>query len=69
MGIGDVYLVELLVKELTYGALVGKKWKYVESAAYDIDAAAAEAFDRDFPPMEKAYRLSQELFSSTATPQ
>ena len=37
------------------------EWKYVESAAYDIDAAAAEAFDRDFPPMEKAYRLSQEL--------
>lgn len=62
VGVGDVYPVALLVKELTDGALDGRKWRYVESAAYAIDEAAAEAFDRDFPQMEKAYLPSQELF-------
>ena len=62
VGVGDVYPVALLVKELTDGALDGRKWRYVESASYAIDEAAAEAFDRDFPQMEKAYLPSQELF-------
>ena len=62
VGIEGVYPVALLVKELKEGALQGRRWEYMESPAYEIDAAEAEAFDRDFAPMEKAYRPSHELF-------
>ena len=34
----------------------------MESPAYEIDAAEAEAFNRDFAPTEKACRPSQEHF-------
>lgn len=62
VSLDGIYPVALLVKELEEGALQGRSWNYVESPAYEIDAAEAEAFDRDFAPMEKAYRPSQELF-------
>ena len=59
----DLYPVALLVKELKEGALSGENWIYRESAAFEnFDEAAAEEFDRSFPPMEKAYQPSQELF-------
>ena len=59
----DLYPVSLLVKELKEGALSGENWIYRESAAFEnFDEAAAEEFDRSFPPMEKAYQPSQELF-------
>lgn len=50
------------MKELEEGALQGRRWDYMESPAYEIDAAEAEAFDRDFAPTEKACRPSQEYF-------
>lgn len=62
VGIEGVYPVALLVKELEEGALQGRRWNYMESPAYEIDAAEAEAFDRDFAPTEKACRPSQEHF-------
>lgn len=52
----------MLVKELQEGALQGQSWTYVESNAYEIDESEAEEFDRDFPPLPKEYRASQELF-------
>ncbi len=54
----------LLVCELVPGALDGRSWMYVPSTAADCceDTAAVEAFDRTFPPKEKAWRPSQEEF-------
>ena len=62
VGLGDTYPVALLVKELKEGVLSGRKWSYVESPAYEIDDADAEAFDKDSEQMGKAYQPSQELF-------
>ena len=59
----DAYPVALLVKELKPGALAGKNWIFEESSAYEIEEGAAEAFDAGFPPMEKAWQPSQELFA------
>lgn len=53
----------LLVRELKPGALTGKNWIFEESSAFEIDEAAAEAFDAEFPPMEKGWQPSQELFA------
>lgn len=54
----------LLVCELVPNALGGKKWMYVPSTAADCceDTAAVEAFDKTFPPKEKAWMPSQEEF-------
>lgn len=57
-----VYPVPLLVKELKEGALAGHKWLYKESAAYELDMAGFEEFDKDFPQLEKDYAPTQELF-------
>lgn len=62
VGFGNTYPVALLVKELRNGALDGREWQYIESPAYAINDADADAFDRDFEQMEKAYQPSQELF-------
>lgn len=59
---GD-YPYGMLALELLPGALAGRRWKYRYSPVYELDEAAAEAFDRDFPPREKAYQYSQEIFS------
>lgn len=40
----------------------GRDWNYIESKAYEVDEEAAEAFDRSFPPKEKAWQPSQEEF-------
>lgn len=52
----------LLALELTSGFLEGHQWKYFPSEVYDIDAKAAEAFDKQFPPLKKEYRHTQEEF-------
>ena len=54
----------LLVCELVPGVLEGKKWMYIPSTAADCcdDTEAVEAFDRLFPPKEKAWAPSQEEF-------
>jgi putative acetyltransferase len=52
----------LLVRALVPGALTGHSWKVRLSAVYDVPPGA-EAFDATFPPREKVWRPSQELFS------
>lgn len=52
----------MLVKELKPGVLAGRKWTYVQSPAFDFDEGEAEAFDRQFAPMEKGWQPSQEEF-------
>lgn len=54
----------LLVCELVPNALDGRKWLYIPSTAADCceDTAAVEAFDKSFPPKEKAWKPSQEEF-------
>ena len=49
----NMYADALHVCGLYDGALNGIAGRYHEDAVYDIDAAAAEAFDKDFPPKEK----------------
>ena len=60
----DNFPTALLVCELTPGALAGKKWMYIASAAADCcdDTEAVEAFDATFPPKEKKWAPSQEEF-------
>ncbi len=52
----------LLVKELRKGAIPKGSWRFSESEAFEVDPEAAEAFDKDFAPMEKAQTQKQELF-------
>ena len=54
----------LLVCELVPGALDGKAWMYIPSAAADCceDEAAVAAFDATFPEKEKKWMPSQEEF-------
>ena len=56
------YPAAMLVLELIPGLLDGRKWFYQESPAYTFDPAAAEQFDRQFDPLKKEYRPSQESF-------
>ena len=60
---GDMVTPALQALELTEGALTGCAGRFFEGSAYDIDPAAAAAFDKDFPVMEKVSGLpSQERF-------
>lgn len=53
----------MLALELTPGAFTGHAWKYRYSDVFNVDEKAAEEIDAGFPPKEKAYRYSQEIFS------
>jgi predicted N-acetyltransferase YhbS len=65
-GIGtedDLYRSSLLAFELREGALADAAGRFVESAAFAVNEAAAAEFDRGFPPMEKKAGIaSQERF-------
>ena len=52
----------MLVKELVYGALDGRKWFYADSPVMAVDEAAARAYDDSLPPMEKKVLPCQESF-------
>lgn len=58
----DVFPAAMLVKELRQGFFDGRQYRYDGSPAFRIDPQAAEDFDRDFPPRERAFRPSQEAF-------
>lgn len=61
--IGDgIFPTAMLVKELSDGALDGRRWKYIESPVYNVNPDEAEVFDAQFPHKEKEYRRSQEEF-------
>ena len=59
-----VFPTALLVKELKPGALDGRLWLYQGSSAENLCADEQEAarFDAEFPPKEKGWQPSQELF-------
>lgn len=59
---GDVFPAAMLVRELTPGFFDGRRYRYADTPAFRIDPQAAEDFDRDFPPMERAFQPSQEEF-------
>lgn len=59
---GGKYPAAMLVKELTPGALAGRRWTYRESAALEISEEAAQQYDDTLPPMEKKHQPSQEEF-------
>ena len=52
--------------ELKKGALQGISGRLVESAAYNMEGAAAKAFDETFPPKEKFVTESQREFARLA---
>ncbi len=55
----------LLAIELNEGAFTSAptQWRYQYSDLYEIDESKVADFDSGFPPKEKEYRYSQELFS------
>ncbi|HOC28740.1 MAG TPA: N-acetyltransferase [Treponemataceae bacterium] len=53
----------LLVLELESGFFGRKNWKALQSDVFMFDQSAAAGFDSTFPPKEKKYQYSQELFS------
>ncbi len=57
------YPLGLLVLELKKGVFQNHKWKFKESAAYEIDIEKVDDYDKRFPVKEKALAYSQELFS------
>ena len=61
---GNYFPAPLLVKELTEGALDGRRWYYHESSAGEPcgDVEAVESFDSTFPPKKKEWKPSQEEF-------
>lgn len=59
---GNIFPTAMLVLELEESVLSGKDWTYRESEAYCIKAEDAEEFDKQFPVMQKEYRLEHEEF-------
>jgi hypothetical protein len=54
----------LLVLELRQGFFASsRQWKFQTSKVYEFDAAQVEVYDARFPPKEKKYQYSQELFA------
>jgi len=53
----------LLALELAPGLLAGQHWRLQISPAYECSESAVEAFDSGFPPKEKRYQYSQDIFS------
>jgi len=61
-GNGD-YPHGLLALELTPGVLAGHHWKLQISPAYECCESDVADFDKRFPPKEKGYQCSQEIFA------
>ena len=60
---GTGFPAAMLVKELRAGALDGRRWYYRQSAAYEMDEAAARAYDDALPEkLEKKWLPCQEAF-------
>ena len=57
-----IFPTAMLVKELKQGMFNGERWIYQESPAYEYESADAEEFDKQFEPMKKEFRPSQEEF-------
>lgn len=57
------YPSSMLVLPLRPELLANNTWRFMESDVFSFSADDAERFDRQFPPMEKSYRTSQEVFT------
>jgi len=58
------YPLGLLALELRPGFFAShQQWKLQTSAVFEFDPAEAEAYDARFPPKEKKYQYSQDLFA------
>ncbi len=53
----------LLALELAKGVLSGHQWRFQTSPVYECSESDVEDFDKRFPPKEKGYQYSQEIFS------
>ena len=60
--LSSVAAAALLALELTDGALQGIGGRFIESAVFEADPEAVEAFDKSFPAKEKLVTPSQERF-------
>jgi len=56
------YPLGLLVLELQPGFFGNKKWKIMQSDAFNLDQDEANEFDKRFQEKEKKDQYSQELF-------
>ena len=56
------YPLGLLVLELQPGFFGNKKWKIMQSDAFNLNQDEANEFDKQFQEKEKKYQHSQELF-------
>jgi len=61
-GNGD-YPYGMLALELDPGVLSGRQWRFQTSPVYECDGSDVEDLDKRFPPKEKGYQYSQEIFS------
>lgn len=59
---GGKYPAAMLVKELTPGALDGRRWFYKDSPAMAISPEAAQAYDDTLPPKKRLHTPTQEEF-------
>lgn len=57
------YPAAMLVLPLQHDILAAKQWKFHESDVFTFDRTLVDAFDAQFPPLEKQHRPSQELFA------
>ncbi len=53
----------LLALELKDGTFGGDSWRYKYSDLFDLDEQEVAVYDERFPPKEKVYHYSQEIFS------
>jgi len=57
------YPYGLLAFELEKGIFQDSKWTYYPSEVYEFDQNLTEEFDKEFNPMKKEYKYTQEEFS------
>lgn len=60
---GGKYPTALLVLALKPEVLEGQTWTFSESSLFQVDPKEVEEYDAKFPPMEKAWKGSQEVFA------
>jgi putative acetyltransferase len=57
-----IFPTALLVKEIEEGAIGAGPWQFVESEIYRVNADEAKEYDKNFRPMKKEVRPTQEEF-------
>ncbi len=53
----------MLVLPFREDLLINNRWRFFESDVFTFSNDDAEEYDKQFPPLEKSYRPSQELFN------